>query len=174
MHLRPLRSEDRPYLLELLQGTAEFTSAEVACAIELLDLAITQPERGEYRVLVAGDENDRPMGYACYGATPMTEQTWDLYWIAARADSRGRGVGRALLALVEADVLDHGGRIVRIETSAKDAYGATRAFYERTNYRPAGQINDFYRPGDHLVTLTKDLAALPAVVGRTADRSARA
>lgn len=164
MHLRPLRSDDRPFLLELLETTSEFTRAEVECALELIDAAITHPERNEYRCLVAAGDHDRPIGYACYGPTPMTDSTWDLYWIATKSGTRGQGVGRALMALVEADVLDHGGRNVRIETSAKDAYGATRHFYERNAYRPVGQIANFYRPGDDLVILAKDLASATAHV----------
>lgn len=160
MHLRPLRSDDRPFLLEILDTTPEFTPAEVSCAMELVDLSITQAERGEYRCTVATDEHDRPAGYACYGPTPMTEHTWDLYWIVARSAGRGKGVGRALMSAVETDVRDHGGRILRIETSAKDAYGTTRAFYQKQEYRPAGQIPHFYRDGDDLVILIKDLQSM--------------
>lgn len=174
MHLRPLRSDDRPFLLEILETTSEFTPAEVACAMELIDLAITHPERDEYRCLIASDERDRPLGYCCYGPTPMTEQTWDLYWIATKSGVRGMGVGRALMGRLEADVLDHGGRNVRIETSAKDAYGATRVFYEKNAYRPAGQIANFYKPGDDLVILAKDLsvATATATVARRAPAGA--
>ena len=171
MHLRPLRSDDRPFLLEILDTTPEFTRAEAACAVELIDAAITHPERDEYRCLVATDDRDRPVGYACYGPTPMTEQTWDLYWIAAKPETRGQGVGRALMARVEADVVDHGGRNVRIETSAKDAYGPTRHFYERHAYKPAGHIANFYRPGDDLVILAKELPAVTAHAHRAPARA---
>src|SRR5439155_10129804 len=56
MHLRPLRSDDRPFLLEILHDTPEFSRAEIACAIEVIDEAITQPEKGDYRCLVAVDD----------------------------------------------------------------------------------------------------------------------
>jgi ribosomal protein S18 acetylase RimI-like enzyme len=159
MHLRPLRNDDRPFLLELLRSTPEFSAAEIACAIELLDKAITRPENDDYHCVVATDERDRPSGYACYGPTPMTERTWDLYWIAVSASVRRLGAGRALLNFVEADVRAHDGATMRIETSARDAYGSTRGFYVSAGYRPVGQIADFYKPGDDLVILARDVSA---------------
>src|SRR5438874_2831510 len=122
MHLRPLRSDDRPFLLEILHDTPEFSRAEIACAIEVIDEAITQPEKGDYRCLVAVDDADRPLGYACFGPTPMTDSTWDLYWIAIGSGARRGGIGRALLALAESDVIAQGGRAVRREASARRGY----------------------------------------------------
>lgn len=161
-HLRRLRSTDRPYLLELLRGSDHFTAEEVAVADELIQDAVADPVANGYWGLVAVDADDRPKGYAIYGPTPMTAACWDLYWIAIRADCRGNGVGKALMTEIEADVHDHGGRLIRIETSAKEGYGDTRKFYEALRYQVAGQIPNFYRPGDDLVLLSKELPAVRA------------
>jgi hypothetical protein len=58
---------------------------------------------------------------------------------------------------MEADLRARGARLIRVETSAQEAYGATRQFYARNAYAEAARIEDFYRPGDHLVMLTKRL-----------------
>ena len=157
MQLRPIRTADRPSLRNLLEATHEFTTSEVDCALELIDDASAQPDASGYHGVVALDDDGAVAGYAIYGPTPMTEGTWDLYWIATHPDARGHGVGRTILDHVERLVQEKGGRIVRIETSAQEAYGATRAFYEKTHYKVVGQIADFYRPGDDLVILAKDL-----------------
>lgn len=157
MRVRRLAPSDLPHLLALLRGTAEFVESEVACAMELLEIAVRAPDEGDYRGFAAVGGDDLPTGYVVFGPTPMTEGTWDLYWIATRADSRGKGVGKALVDAMEADVREKGGHLVRIETSAADAYGPTRKFYEATRYFEVGRIPNFYRRGDDLVILAKDL-----------------
>lgn len=157
MRLRPIRIEDRPYLRELLESTREFTADEVNCAIELIEDAAQKPGPSGYWGRVAAGEDDRPLAYAIYGPTPMTDGTFDLYWIATRPDLRGKGVGKRLLEDVERDVLERGGHLVRIETSAQDAYGPTRHFYAKTRYVEVGHIPNFYKPGDDLVILAKEL-----------------
>lgn len=158
MRLRRLAPSDLSPLLALLRGTAEFIESEVACAMELLEIAVASPDAGDYRGFAAAGEDDLPMGYVVFGPTPMTEGTWDLYWIATRADCRGKGVGTALVAAMEEDVRNKGGHLVRIETSAADAYGPTRKFYETTRYLQVGRIPNFYRRGDDLVILAKSFA----------------
>ena len=96
-------------------------------------------------------------GYVCYGPTPMTEGTWDLYWIATHPDARGRGVARALVDRMEGELRAVGARLVRVETSQQEAYGAAHAFYAAIGYPITARIVDFYKPGDDLLILTKRL-----------------
>ncbi|AKU90121.1 D-alanine-D-alanine ligase [Vulgatibacter incomptus] len=113
-------------------------------------------EHIDYKILVAG-EGDELAGYVCFGPTPMTEATWDLYWIASTPAFRGKGAGSRLLLAMEEDVRRRGGMQVRIETSSMGEYAATRAFYDRHAYAEASRLPDFYKPGDDLVTLYKKI-----------------
>jgi len=93
------------------------------------------------------------LGYLCYGATPMSDTTADLYWIATDPAARGLGLGKALHAAL-VDVLRAEGRIwIRVETSSQDDYDGTVAFYERLGYQTVSRITDFYRAGDDLITM---------------------
>lgn len=121
-----------------------------------LALAATA-EHADYRVIVA-EEGGALAGYVCFGPTPMTAATWDLYWIASFPAFRGRGAGSALLLAMEAEVLRRGGRQVRVETSSRGEYETTRVFYERHRYGEAARLPDFYASGDDLVTLYKRLS----------------
>src|SRR5262249_53355604 len=103
-------------------------------------------------------------GYVCYGPTPMTDGTFDLYWIATRAAFRGRGVGTRLILAMEAEVRARGGRLVRLETSLLGEYDAARSVYARLSYAEVGRIRDFYRIGDDLITLAKRLDVPAQVV----------
>jgi ribosomal protein S18 acetylase RimI-like enzyme len=152
---------ERERLIAIISQGAGFRPEEVSCAIELLDDALARAEDNTYEALVAVDDGDDqagvPIGYACFGPTPMTEGTHDLYWLVVSAEARGRGVGRGLLAAVENDIRGRGGRRVRIETSSLEGQGGAARFYAAAGYERAGLIRDFYRPGDDLVTFLKVL-----------------
>lgn len=101
------------------------------------------------------------LGYACFGPHPLTQGTYDLYWIVVDPDAQGRGIGHALLSRVEAEVRARGGRLLLVETSGTPAYVPARRFYEASGYRCEAAIHDFYAPGDDLLIFSKDLAQPP-------------
>ena len=101
------------------------------------------------------------IGYVCFGPTPMTRATWDLYWVVVDASARGRGVARALIAAMETDLAARGGGNVRVETSESEGYGAARTLYARLGYPEAARLADFYAPGDALLVYYKRIAAAP-------------
>jgi ribosomal protein S18 acetylase RimI-like enzyme len=130
----------------------------VSCAIELLDAALARADGSSYEALMAIDEGGAgPIGYVCFGQTPMTDTTYDLYWLVVGAASRGQGVGSALLAETERSLRARGARVVRVETSSLEGQGGASRFYQRSGYRRVGEIPDFYRPGDDLLIFAKTL-----------------
>jgi ribosomal protein S18 acetylase RimI-like enzyme len=163
MRIRRLAPPDRDEIADLVRTGGTFNGDEVAVAMELVDLALAQPD-GDYYVIVCDDAATGALaGYLCFGRTPMTDGTYDLYWIATHARARGQGVGTRLVLAMEAEVRTRGGRLVRVETSLMGEYDAARSFYARLSYHEVGRIRDFYRVGDDLVTLAKRLD-LPAQV----------
>ncbi len=48
-------------------------------------------------------------------------------------------------------------RLVRVETSKLEGYGAARAFYDALGYPIVSVLEDFYRPGDDLIIYLKKL-----------------
>jgi ribosomal protein S18 acetylase RimI-like enzyme len=147
--LRPLRAADRAPLERILRATGAFSDAEVAGALELIDLGL-KPQDSGYRFLVA-ESSGRTVGYSCFGEAPCTVGTYDLYWIAVDPALQGKGVGAALLRATEEAVRSAGGRMILVETASKPSYAATRAFYERNGYREVARVPDFYAPGDDKV-----------------------
>ena len=59
-----------------MRDTGLFREAEVAMAGEMLDEALDGDD--DYRFLGAFDA-DELVGYACWGPTPGTDRTYDLY-----------------------------------------------------------------------------------------------
>jgi ribosomal protein S18 acetylase RimI-like enzyme len=155
MEIRRVAQQDREPVAELLGRIETFSPVEVACALELIDAAL-KPNEQDYQVLVAVRDG-KVMGYVCYGPTPMTEGTFDLYWIASDPQVRGQGVGAALVSAMEGDLRRRKGRLIRVETSAMEAYGPTRGFYQAMQYREEARFRDFYKVGEDLIILAKRL-----------------
>ncbi len=155
MKLRGFSPNDRTNLASMLGRIDDFSEDDQALAMELIDFSIDRPEQKDYLYFLAVDENEHLIGYVCYGPTPLTEGTFDLYWIAVDPAFAGQGIGTRLLQAVEQDVRDRRGRMLIIETSSSEHYESTRQFYLKKGYQLAETIPDFYRPGEDRVTFIK-------------------
>jgi len=146
--VRPIEAADREAIRALVAGTGAFKPHEVDVAMELVEVALTQKGQDDYHPYVLAEEDGTVVAYACFGKNPMTKATFDLYWIATRADRMGKGYGRAILSFVEEEVRRRGGRLLVIETSSQESYGTQRLFYEKTGCTLAAQLPDYYDEGD--------------------------
>ena len=150
---------DKPALVALLHGTPEFKPAEVVVAEEVIDSYLADPAGSGYNTLVA-EADSVITGYISYGPTPLTEGTWDVYWMAVATGEQGKGVGGALLACAEDKIKEAKGRLIAIETSSQASYVKTRRFYLNHGYEAIARLPDFYAPGDDKIILQKRLERL--------------
>ena len=148
--------QDKNAVMDLLRTTPEFTSEEILVAEEVIDCYLRDPAGSGYLVLVARLDAS-VAGYVCYGPTPLTQGTWDIYWLAVGAAVRGRGIGATLLRLAEDRIRECGGRLAIVETSSKASYRKTRSFYSSQGYTESCTVADFYAPGDDKLILQKRL-----------------
>ncbi len=146
--VRRIERGDREAIRALIEGTDAFKPHEVDVAIELVDVALGNPKQDDYHPYVVVEDDGTVVAYACFGKNPMTRFTYDLYWIATRKDRMGKGYGRRMVAFVVEQVKSRGGRLLVIETSSKESYGDTRAFYDKIGCTLAAQITDYYDEGD--------------------------
>ena len=86
LEIRSLVEKDRATLFSMLIRTRSFTPEEIEVAMELIDIVLKDPNQKDYRIHCRVDEQDRTIGFICYGPTPMTQGTFDLYWIAVDPD----------------------------------------------------------------------------------------
>lgn len=179
----PLHRNHRRQIEEIVRATAVFNEEEVGVALELFDDAVRDEivpvlatddaamdrTAADYEFIGAFD-GDRVIGYACFGATPSTDRTYDLYWIAVHPDAQGTGAGSSLMAEVERRLDERRARLVVIETSSRDDYAPTRRFYQKRGYAEAARLRDFYAPGDDRVILSKRLTGSSDPGGNAAVR----
>lgn len=150
--------EDPRRVRELVEATGFFNNDEAAVAEELVTERLRRGEESGYFFLMADAPGGELAGYACFGPTPCTASSYDLYWIAVDPRRQHGGLGRQLSQRVEEIIRARGGTRLYAETSGRPQYESTRAFYERIGYRLASLLEDFYAPGDGKATYLKILA----------------
>lgn len=156
LNIRPMTLADKTAVVHILRNTPEFTQVDIKVAEELIDCYLQDPFSSGYHTYIV-DEDTTVAGYVCFGPAPLTESTWDIYWIAIAPDRQGRGTGRAFLAFTEGKIKEAGGRLIIIETSSTPIYEKTVRFYLNHGYTIIGRIPDFYAPGDDKLILQKRL-----------------
>jgi GNAT superfamily N-acetyltransferase len=151
----PLPS-DLEKVREIVSSSGFFSSMEIDLALELLSERIAKGESSGYYFLF-GEIQGGVVGYACFGPIPCTLTSFDLYWIAVRPELRGGGGGKILLGKVEEEIRRMGGTRIYVETSSRELYTPTRAFYKSCGYGQEAAMRDFYAPGDDKVVFLKVL-----------------
>jgi ribosomal protein S18 acetylase RimI-like enzyme len=152
--IRPMAARDKSELMAILRDTPEFKAEEVDIAEELIDAYLEDGPDAGYALLV-GEVDSFVAGYICYGPTPITTGTWDVYWMAVSRRAQRHGLGKALLAAAESEISKLQGRLILIETSSKPGYEKAQRFYSRQGYELINRIADFYEPGDDKLTYLK-------------------
>ena len=148
---------DGPSILGISTRVGIFNPAELDCVRELWNMYLDSGEASGYVFLVHRHDDGLPQGYACFGPHPLTQGTYDLYWIAVDPAAQGRGVGHTLLSHVEAEVGERGGRLLLIETSDSIAYASARRLYASLGFRLEATVHDFYTQGDNLLIFAKNI-----------------
>ncbi|MFH1927658.1 MAG: GNAT family N-acetyltransferase [Chloroflexota bacterium] len=154
--IKELTEQDVPHVVRLAASSGIFKPFEIQCVKELLDAYRQHGEASGYAFLIYM-EGSNVLGFACFGPHPLTDGTFELYWIAVDAGARRRGIARALLLRVEEQVCCQGGRLILVETSGTPAYTPARRLYESCDYRYQAVIHDFYAVGDDLIVFGKVL-----------------
>lgn len=113
--IRAAQPSDREPLLRLAADI--FTADEIPVASELIEAAAAGSR--DYQALLADHRPAGIAGYICYGPTPMTAATYDLYWIGCHPSVRGRGLAGALVAAMESDLRARGATAVRVRHSPR-------------------------------------------------------
>jgi GNAT superfamily N-acetyltransferase len=153
--LRTLNAADRGRIEEITRAAGLFREDEILVALEVFEGAAA----GSPDYVALGAEHDgRLAGWICWGPTPCTLGTYDLYWMAVDPALQRTGVGTALVRAMERRLAGVA-RLIVVETAGRPDYRDTRAFYQARGYSVAATIADFYAPGDDQVVYVKSLSS---------------
>jgi acetoin utilization deacetylase AcuC-like enzyme/GNAT superfamily N-acetyltransferase len=153
-----IEEKDRERIRHLVDITGFFSPSEVKVAVELAEERLAKGPESGYHFTI-GEHYGRLVGYCCYGPTPCTVASYDLYWIVIHPDFQGRGLGRKLLKETERLIKAAGGTRIYAETSQRVQYASTRAFYEGCGYQLEAVLEDFYGPGEGKAIYCKKLTS---------------
>lgn len=149
-----IRSNDPDSIGRIVRSTGFFREDEILVAVELAEERLQKGIASGYEFLFA-EMDGKPVAYSCYGLIPCTLHSFDLYWIATHRDYMNRGIGKYLLQETEKAIFRAGGQGIYVETSSKEQYAPTRAFYEKNQYLLKGRFEDFYAPKDDKLVYVK-------------------
>lgn len=174
--IRLAKASDENIVLDIIERTGFFRPVEIDIAREVFVEAALNKPGCTYQSYVAilrvegvspsvkpisnrgQDARDTTVvGWVCFGATPCTLGTFDIYWIAVDPSLQRQGVGKFMLDFAEQEIAKQGGRLAVVETSGMKRYESTQKFYEKNNYCLSAKIPDFYAPEDDKFIYLKTL-----------------
>lgn len=152
-----ITAETPEKIRQICLSTGFFREDEVEVAVELAREALEkgQEESGYYFLLA--ETHGEVIGFVCFGPTPCTLGTYDLYWIVVDDRYRGKGTGMELLVQTENALQILQARKLYIETSSTAKYQPTRNFYLKGGYTEEARLKDFYAAGDDKVIFARNL-----------------
>ena len=130
----------------LVTATGVFTEEEARVAGELATTTLNGIET--YRFLFAERPGGALRGFVCFDRIPLSEVSFDLYWIAVAAEEQGTGLAQELLRRTAAFAKSKRGLWLFAETSSREPYARARAFYLRAGFDEVARFEDFYALGD--------------------------
>ncbi|NQU35841.1 MAG: GNAT family N-acetyltransferase [Bacteroidetes bacterium] len=145
---------DSETVRNIVTSTNFFNPEEIDIAVELVDEFLLKGKESGYQFIFM-ESNNTVLGYTCYGKIPGTVSSFAMYWIAVHDDFRNRSFGKVLLQETEKDIFKQGGTGIYVETSSREQYIPTRAFYKSNEYQIKARFDDYYDKGDDLVFFVK-------------------
>lgn len=153
---RETPSQDDPEKVRaIVEATDFFSEEEVEISVELVHERFSRGIESGYYFLFAENNMGKLVGYTCYGPVAGTESSFDLYWIVVDSSFQCYGIGKLLNQKTEDIIRKMGGTRIYAETSSKEQYEPTRAFYRKTGYHETAYLEDFYAPDDGKIIFVK-------------------
>ena len=139
--------KDVKRIREIVESTGFFYDFETDVAVELVEERLSSGISSGYHFVFA-EVDGVTAAYSCFGHIEMTKSCFDLFWIVTHNDFRGKGIGKKLLDETYREAISMGCTMIIAETSGREHYAPTRAFYDSAGYTLEATIKDYYDKGD--------------------------
>ena len=87
--IRPTLESETEVLKQIAAGTHVFKPMEIDALGEVLDDYHAGLHRDGHKA-VTYEQDEKPIGFAYYAPTAMTDRTWHLYWIFVDKQTHGK------------------------------------------------------------------------------------
>lgn len=140
MQIRSLTEADLSSVAVIITATGLFDAAELP--------HMTAPYLSSAAEFWLVAETDAEIQGVVYVAPErVTDRTWNMLCIAVHPTAQGRGIGKGLIAAVEAKLAAQGQRLLLVETGDNEEFRTQRAFYEKSGFTFHAIVPDFYEDG---------------------------
>ncbi|MBN2546474.1 MAG: GNAT family N-acetyltransferase [Spirochaetes bacterium] len=151
-----VKQSDIKEIESIVRSTGFFPEEEIKIAVELIEERLNKGLESGYLFNFLEIDNE-VAGYSCFGPIPLTNISYDLYWIAVHNKYRGKGYGSCLLKYSEEYMKKQGAYQIYVETSSKKQYKPTRRYYKKMGYKKIAHFKNFYNLHDGKVIYYKKL-----------------
>ncbi|CTQ48190.1 GNAT family N-acetyltransferase [Jannaschia donghaensis] len=142
------RADDRAEILRVAQSSGLFLSAEIPVFAQSFDAWCPgDPDEATLWLIAEGGG-----GAAMVTPEVMSDNVWNMLFIAVARERQRQGIASALLAAVEGRVAAVGGRMILVDTADADDYVAARLFYGACGYQQVGRVPGYY--GDDVARIS--------------------
>ena len=150
--IRKVKKEDLVGIKEVLDSSELFPSEFLE---DMINDYFNNPDSED--IWFCKSENGRIVSFGYCAPEKFTEGTYNLYAIAVRKESQGKGIGKKMMNHIENLLSRTGNRILIVETSGGPQFELTREFYHKCNYTEEATIRDFWNEGEGKVIFWKKL-----------------
>lgn len=171
VRVRPAKRADLPALADLLAKTDGWSADDRRRATDRLADRLGRRGRADGRCLVLAARGE-VLGAAAVRPADPGHGVFALEWLAVAPTRRRHGHGQSLLRAVEEGVAADGGRVLLADVSSGPAAVSARQFLAHAQFRPAGEVPEFYRDGYARLTFARTVTATAAASDAPASRSA--
>ena len=148
-----LRASDLAAIAEITRSTGFFegVEGEIECAVADAEDCLTNGAAASGSEYILAELNGEVVAFVSFGPTAVTDNTWFLYWISVHQSLRGKGVGRRLMECALSKIFSLGARKAFLQTSCREQYAPTRAFYLSMGFTQEAILKDYYKDGEDTV-----------------------
>jgi len=156
LHIRPAIESDVPAMVAIERASFSdpWTASAIAATLRFDHMRVlVAEERGAGEL--GGDGAGRPLGYVVAMIAGPEAEIADL---AVSPDARRRGIGRALIDRLLADLETEG--VLAVFLEVRESNHAARTLYESRAFRGIGRRRRYYRlPPEDALLLKRELGA---------------
>ncbi len=145
-----LKESDLKSIEEITKSSGFFESVptEIATAVSDAKSVLDSGAEAAGSEYVFLELDGEVVGFTSFGAIPLCDNSYYLYWIAMHEKCRNKGLGKHLIYEALRKMFSNGGRKVFLQTSSRPDYLPTREFYLKMGFVLEAELKDYYKEGE--------------------------
>lgn len=152
-----ITSKDYEDVYELLEETGFFYEKEINHCLNMMEETIEYGNENEdYRWIIVESHN-KLVGLACFSKHTISENSWELHWIAVQHNMKNKNIGSTMINDLENVAKTNKAGSMWIQSSGRKKYKPTINFFISKGYKQVASLKNFYGNDDPKLFFYKKL-----------------